>query len=273
MKQTFGTELPMIGMVHLLPLPGTPDYDEDGGVQKIMEAAVHDAKRLVAGGIDGIQIENQFDRPFPLPREIGPETTAFVSAAVAAIRNVVDLPLGVNIHLNGAHEALAIAHATGASWIRVFAMANAYVSTSGYVEGAGPSLMRYRRAIGAEEVKILGDFHVKHGSHALIHDRPIEEQAVDAEEAGADVVIATGFKTGKAPQPKDLQSVRAAVTAPIFVGSGLTSQNAGELLPHIDGAIVGSYLKEDGDIRKPVDVQRVAAFMDTVRAFRTQPRR
>lgn len=272
-RETFGTELPMIGMVHLLPLPGTPDYDADGGVAKIMEHAIHDAERLVTGGVDGIQVENQFDRPFPLPRDIGPETTAVVTAAVVEVKKVVSIPLGVNIHLNGAAEALAIAHAVGASWIRVFSMANAYISTSGYVEGAGPSLMRYRRTIGAEGVKILGDFHVKHGSHALINDRPIAEQAADAAEAGADVVIATGFKTGKAPQPEDLQAVRKAVSAPIFVGSGLTLDNAASIVPHIDGAIVGSYLKENGDIRRPVDTERTSRFMEAVRALRTQPRR
>jgi len=271
--ELFGTDVAMIGMVHLAPLPGTPYYDAAGGIGAIIDRAVRDTERLVEGGINGIQIENQFDRPFLPPGKIGPETVAQVTAAAIEIRrHARDVPVGINIHLNGAEQALAIAGAVGAKWIRVFSMASAYVSTSGYVEGSGPSLMRYRRAIDAEDVMIFGDFHVKHGSHAIIGDRPIEEQAADAEEAGADAVIASGFKTGKPPQADDIRRVRELVSVPILVGSGFSVKNAAELLPHIDGAIVGSSLKEAGDIWNPVDTGRVRELMDEVARIRTQHR-
>lgn len=268
----FGTDVPMIGMVHLAPLPGTPYYDAAGGFEAIVDRALRDADRLVEGGIDGIQIENQFDRPFMKADGLGPETVAYVTAAAIEIRRRVDVPIGINIHLNGAEQALAIAGAVGASWIRVFSMASAYISTSGYVEGSGPSLMRYRRAIDAERVMLMGDFHVKHGSHAIIADRPIEEQAADAEEAGADAVLATGFKTGRPPQADDIIRVRKLVSVPILVGSGFSVKNAEELLPHIDGAIVGSSLKESGNIWNPVDPARVRELMSEVARVRTQHR-
>lgn len=270
--ELFGTDVAMIGMVHLAPLPGTPYYDAAGGFSAIIDRALRDTERLVDGGIHGIQIENQFDRPFLPPGKIGPETVAYVTAAAIEIRRFANVPVGINIHLNGAEEALAIASAVGASWIRVFSMASAYVSTSGYVEGAGPSLMRYRRSIDAEDVMLFGDFHVKHGSHAIIGDRPIEEQAADAEEAGSDAVIATGFKTGKPPQAEDIRRVRELVSVPILVGSGFSLKNALELLPHIDGAIVGSSLKEHGNIWNPVDTGRVRELMSEVGRLRTQPR-
>lgn len=268
----FGNAVPMIGMVHLAPLPGTPYYDAGGGFEAILEKAILDAERLQEGGIDGIQIENQFDRPFLPPGSIGPETIAFVTAAAMEIGRAVSTPVGINIHLNGAEQAVAIARAVGAQWVRVFSMASAYISTSGYVEGSGPQLMRYRRNIDAENIAVMSDFHVKHGSHAIIHDRPIEEQAADAEEAGADAVIATGFKTGRAPDADDIRRVRELVSAPILVGSGFSVKNADSLVPWIDGAIVGSSLKEDGDIWKPVDTSRVRQLMDAVGKLRTKRR-
>ena len=265
---TFGTEKPIVGMVHLPPLPGSPEYDQDGGIAKILERATEDARRLEAGGIDALQIENQFDKPFLLPEDIGHEVISIVTAAAMEVTRVTSLPMGINIHLNGANQALAVALAVGARWIRIFSLANAYISTSGYVQAAGPKLLRYRRAIDAEHILILGDFHVKHGSHVLIADRPLVEQALDAEEAGADVVVSTGFKTGVPPDAESIKAVRSSVSVPVFLGSGLSRENAESLLPVIDGAIVGSTFKEEGIITRPVDTDRVKKFMETVRNIR-----
>ena len=266
--ETFKTIKPIIGMVHLPPLPGSPGYDRDGGIHKIIENVVEDARRLEAGGIDALQIENQFDKPFPLPEDVGHEVVSVVTAAAAEVFRSVSIPAGVNIHLIAADQALAVALAVGAQWIRVFALANAYISTSGYVQAAGPRLLRYQREIGAEHILILGDFHVKHGSHSIIADRPLGEQALDAEEAGADVIIATGFKTGVAPDTENVREVQTSVNVPVFLGSGLSITNADTLLPVIDGAIVGSTFKEDGKITQPVSIERVKRFMDVVRRFR-----
>ncbi len=52
----FGTEKPIIGMVHLKALPGTFHYD--GNMDNIYEAAIHDAKALEEGGVHGIMVEN-----------------------------------------------------------------------------------------------------------------------------------------------------------------------------------------------------------------------
>ena len=265
---TFKVKKPIIGMVHLSPLPGTPGYDPDGGVNRIIEYALNDARKLEKGGIDAIQIENQFDKPFSLPADIGPEIVAVVTSAATAIIREVSIPAGLNIHLNGAEQALAAALASGAQWIRVFSLASAYISTSGFIQGSGPKLLRYRKAIGAEHILILGDFHVKHGSHSLIADRPIGEQALDAEEAGADVIISTGFKTGIPPRPEDIEDVKKYVNVPVFLGSGLSLKSLNSLLPIIDGAIVGSTFKEKGELSRPVDIERVKRFMDDVKRYR-----
>ncbi len=266
----FDVTVPIVGMVHLKALPGTPDYDRAGGVSAIIDAAVEDARRLQAGGIDAIQVENQFDRPFLRRGEIGPEIVAVLTAAAVEVRRAVDLPLGVNVHLNGVEEAIAVAQATNAQWVRAFEIANAYVSNSGLVEAAGPAALRFRAAISADSTLVLGDFHVKHGSHSLIADRPIAEQAADVEEAGGDGLIVTGIKTGLAPTRQDIEGIRAVVSIPVLVGSGFSDKNAEELIPVIDGVIVGSSLKEDGNLHNAVDIPRVKALMDLVRSLRKE---
>ncbi len=265
--ETFRTEKPILGMVHLKPLPGSPLYDPEGGMKKILAHAVDEAGRLEEAGVAGIQIENQFDRPFLKADAIGPETTAAVTAASAAITEAVSLPVGINIHLNGVEQAIAIAHAVGAKWIRAFELANAYVSTSGVVDAAGPSLFRYRAFLHAEQVMVFGDFHVKHGSHYIIADRTLVEQAEDVVDFGAEAIIISGTKTGNAPKKEEVQEVKRAVDAPILIGSGLTLENADKLVPVIDGAIVGSYFKKEGKIENDVDPARVKRFLEKVRGL------
>lgn len=269
LDQLFNIEKPIIGMVHLKPLPGSPGYRSDQGMNAIIDAALEDACRLAEGGVDGIQVENQGDWPFLKAQEIGVETVAALTAVVSHLKARHKLPMGINIHLNGVCQALAVATATDCQWVRAFELANAYVSSSGIVEAAGPQALRYRRFLQAEKkVRIFGDFHVKHGSHQLVAEKPLAEQAHDVVAALADGVIVTGTETGRPPGAEDIAAIRKIVPVPLLIGSGLTQQNLAELLSLADAAIVGSYFKVDGVIQNPVDVSRVASFMREVRAVR-----
>jgi uncharacterized protein len=269
LKQVFGTEKPIIGMVHLLPLPGAPGYRPDKGMKAIIAAAMEDASRLAEGGVDGIQIENQGDWPFLKPDEIGFETVAAVTAVVAYLKTRFDLPMGINIHLNGVCQALAIAAATECGWVRAFELANTYVSSSGIIEAAGPQALRYRELLHArEKILIFGDFHVKHGSHQLVAEKSLAEQARDVAAALADGIILTGQETGMAPRPEEVTAIRKAVRIPLFIGSGLSQENLEELLLPADGAIIGSFFKVDGELKNPVDSSRVKKFMQAVKAVR-----
>ncbi len=261
-KSLFHTTKPVIGMVHLKPLPGTPNYG--GSLQEIIDAACIEAEILQNGGIDGIQIENQFDRPYLKPQDIGFEIVAYMSSITSIISRSAKVPFGVHVMMNGIEQAIAVAHSTGASWIRVYELANAYISNSGYIESAGPKALRYRKMLGAENVMLFGDFHVKHGSHFIVNDRSLEDLAHDVQTSGGDVLVLTGSSTGKAPSIEDAKLIKSASNLPIFIGSGFNNDNASDFLPLIDGLIVGSALKIDSILENPTDPNRVKALMDIV---------
>lgn len=268
LKDEFDVSHPIIGVVHLRPLPGAPSYDGES-LEEVYAAGVRDAKTLAEGGIDAIIIENASDQPFLRPDDIGHETVAALTAAGMQIRDAVDVPLGITCVANGAIPGLAVAKAIGARWVRVNQWANAYVANEGILNGEAAKALRYRNAIDARDVRILADVHVKFGAHAITGDRSITEQATDAEWHLADVLIATGTRTGAPTSPEEVEEVRAGTTLPVIVGSGLDPEQVPALFQVADGAIVGQWLKEDGRWWKPVDPRRVERLMTAVSAFRT----
>ena len=260
---------PIIGMVHLRPLPGSPLYDpRQLAVDDVIEIAVDEARTLAAAGVDGLQVENIWDYPYLKGTAVGHETTAAMAVAASRVKDAVDLPIGINCHLNAGMQALAVAVAVGARWIRVFEWVNAYVSHAGIIEGIGGQLARYRSQLKAEGIRFLCDVNVKHGSHFLISDRTIAEQAHDAETEGADGLIVTGFETGIAPTPERVRDLAEHVSLPVLIGSGMTEHNVVELLRYADGAIVGSYFKAGNNWKNPVDESVTRSFMNVVREFR-----
>lgn len=264
----FPVTKPVIGVIHLAPLPGAPRYGGES-VADIYARAVTDARTLAAGGIDGIIVENASDLPFRRPENIGPETVAALTAACLAVRDAVPTPIGITCVANGAIPALAVAKAVGARWVRVNQWVNAYVANEGLLNGPAAEAMRYRAAIGARDVAIFADVHVKFGAHAITGDRSITEQATDAEWFDADVLIATGIRTGSPTQPREVEEVRAGTNLPVIVGSGLAPEQVEKLFAVADGAIIGQWLKHDGRWWNPVDPKRVELLMNAVSRARS----
>lgn len=267
LAELFGIEKPVIGVIHLKPLPGAPRYEGEP-MRDIFAAAIADAKTLAAGGIDGIIVENAGDLPFSRPEHIGPETVAALTAACHEVRSAVDTPIGITCVANGAIPGLAVAKAVGAKWVRVNQWVNAYIANEGFINGPAAEAMRYRAAIDAKDVNIFADVHVKFGAHAITADRSISEQATDAEWFDADVLIATGARTGSPTQPSEVNEVRAGTNLPVLVGSGFDPAQAPSLLEVADGAIVGQWLKKDGLWWNPVDGARVEALLAAVKEKR-----
>jgi hypothetical protein len=258
---------PLIGTIHCRPFPGAPHY-EDEDMEEVIAHAVAEGKRYREGGIDGLIVENGWDVPFSRPEDIGFETVAAMSVVASAVRKETALPIGVNLLANGALPAVAAAKACGAAFIRVNQWVNAYVANEGLLQGESARVMRYRSFIQAKNVKIFADVHVKHGAHAIVADRPVWEQAGDAEFYDADVTIATGQRTGDPTPLSEIEAIRKGTQLPVIIGSGLNQSNASELMKAADGAIVGSSLKKDGVWWNIVDVDRVKRLVDIVSALR-----
>jgi hypothetical protein len=254
----------IIGVVHVHPLPGSPNYEGEP-IEAVYDEALADAQRYATAGFDGLIVENHGDIPFLKPKDIGPETAACMAIIAQRIRQEVRLPVGINVLANGALAALAVAKAAGSSFIRVNQWANAYVANEGIIEGQAAEALRYRSLLKAQQVHIFADAHVKHGAHAITADRSIAELARDVEFFDADVVIATGQRTGDAATLEEIREIKEATTLPVVVGSGVSVENVGDVLQAADGAIIASSLKRDGVWWNEVDPRRVAAFVKTVK--------
>lgn len=264
----FGRPRAVIGVVHCRALPGAPAHD-GAPMDAIVAHAVAEAHRYHAGGVDGLIVENHGDIPFVPPSLLGPETPACLAVIAAAVRAAVPLPLGINVLANAAEQALAVAVASGAQFIRVNQWANAYVANEGLLDGPAGRAARYRAALRASHIRVFADVHVKHGAHAITADREIGELARDVEFFGADAAIATGQRTGDSASMTELRAIAAGTALPVLVGSGVTPGNVGDILSVARGVIVASWLKRDGVWWNDVDPDRLRTFMaeaDRVRA-------
>ncbi|KQU64166.1 BtpA family membrane complex biogenesis protein [Phycicoccus sp. Root101] len=263
----FGVAKPIIGTIHLPPLPGTPRYDGQP-VKQIRQRAVEDARRYAEGGVDGLIVENEGDIPFVKPDDLGPETPACMAVVTAAVIEAVGLVTGVLVLANATMHSIAVAKAAGAQFVRANQWANAYIANEGFLEGTAGQALRYRASLGGNDIKVLADVHVKHGSHAIVGDRTIAELTRDTEAFDADVLIATGERTGDPTRVDEIRAISDVATRPVLIGSGLNAGNANELLMHANGAIVGSAMKEEGAWWNPVSVDNTRQIMDVVKGLR-----
>ncbi len=257
----FNTTNPVIGVVHLLPLPTSPRWG--GSLTAVIERAEQEATALAAGGVDGIIVENFFDAPFT-KEKVDPVVISAMTLIVDRIKNLVVVPVGINLLRNDAVGAMAIASTINAQFIRVNVLTGIMATDQGLIEGNAHDLLRYRRQLDAD-VAILADVLVK---HARPLGTPNLTTAVqDTIERGlADGIILSGWATGSPPSLEDLELATAAAQGtPVFIGSGADWDNIGKLMTAADGVIVASSLKRHGKISEPVDPIRVAQFVEAAK--------
>ncbi|WP_370422314.1 BtpA/SgcQ family protein [Pantoea vagans] len=255
----------VIGVIHCDPFPGAPKY-RGKPVSAIIDRALRDAENYILGGVHGLIVENHGDIPFSKPEDIGPETPALMAVITEKVRERLGVPLGINVLANAALPAFATALASGADFIRVNQWANAYIANEGFIEGAAAKALRYRSQLRAEHIRVFADSHVKHGSHAIVADRSIQELTRDVDFFEADAVIATGQRTGDSATLEEIDEIRAATTLPLLVGSGVTPANVCQILGRTQAVIVASALKVDGVWWNDVDRDRVKHFMAVAQA-------
>ncbi|GIK18313.1 MAG: BtpA family membrane complex biogenesis protein [Leptolyngbya sp. PLA2] len=258
----------LVGMVHAGALPGAP-FNETT-VEMLAVQAAGEARLLAETGFDAIIVENMHDRPYLHGRH-GPEVAAAMTRIALEVADATDLPLGVQVLSGGEREALAVALAAGARFIRCENFVYAHVADEGLLPdaAAGP-LLRYRRSIGAEAIAIMCDVKKKHASHAITADVSLAEACHAAEFFGADGLVVTGRFTGEAVAPDDLAEARGATRLPVWVGSGATPESLAALYQHADAVIVGSWIKQAGVWSNPPDADRCRAMVEAARRARAE---
>ncbi len=252
----------VIGVVHLLPLPGSPRFG--GSLDNIIDRSIRDCSLYCKYGLKGALIENFGDNPFTAGK-VDPATVASMTrVAIVLKEKFPDMVFGINVLRNDAESALSIATVVGADFIRVNVHVGAVVADQGIIQGKAYDTLRLRKNLEAN-VKIFADVEVKHA--AVIGKYDIEMQAADALERGlADAIIISGSRTGEPVDMKQLRTLRRLFSdAKIIIGSGANSRNARELLKIADSLIIGTSVKFERVTSNPVDENRLKEFVASIK--------
>lgn len=263
-RSVFGEGKPVIAMVHLGALPGSPLHDPVGGIDEIVAAARRDLVALQAAGFDAVMFGNENDRPYEF--SVDPASTATMGYAIGRLKSELTVPFGVNV-LWDPISSIAVAAATGAHFVREI-FTGAYASDMGpWTPDAGKA-MRYRDRLGRQDLALL--YNVSAEFAFSLDQRPLSDRARSAVFSSIpDAILVSGAITGEAARMVDLEAVKRVLPAtPVLANTGVKHATVKDVLEVADGCIVGSSLKVDGDTWKAVDAERAAEFMRLVRAAR-----
>ncbi|MBI9030819.1 BtpA/SgcQ family protein [bacterium] len=244
----------LIGMLHVQALPGTPKNYLS--MPEIIDFSCREAEIFVNNGIYTLIIENMHDIPY-LNSKVGPEITSAMAIIAYELKKRFSLTLGIQILAGANKEALATALCSGADFIRAEGFVFSHVADEGMMNSCAGELLRYRKAMGAEHVKIITDIKKKHSAHAITADVDIRETAKAAQFFAADGVIITGASTGLSADLEELKSVKKSVDIPVLIGSGINEKNLISYLEYADGLIIGSYFKENGYWANELSLSRI----------------
>jgi membrane complex biogenesis BtpA family protein len=261
----FGTKKKVvIAMAHIGALPGTPLYDADGGVDKLIEGVARDVEKLQAGGVDAIMFGNENDRPYVF--KATPESVAGMTAVVQTIKPMLKVPFGVN-YLWDPSASVAIGAATGAKFVREI-FTGVFASDMGVWAPDCASASRLRRNLGRSDMKLLFNINAEF-AHSL-DARPIELRARSAVFSSlADAILVSGPVTGEPADQSQLRKVCETVKdVPVFANTGVNIDNVKETMALASGVIIGTHFKVDGNTWNPVDGARVKRFMERVETLR-----
>lgn len=260
----FQNSKPIIGMIHVGALPGTPANHQTVG--EIIAQAIREAAVYREAGVDGIAIENMHDVPY-LRGEVGPEIVAAMTLVGQTVKSESRLPVGIQILAGANIEAMAVACAANLDFIRAESFVFAHVADEGLIESSAAKLLRYRKMIGADCVQVWADVKKKHSSHAITADISLGVMAETVEFMRGDAVIITGGVTGDPPKLADVEEAKAHCRLPVILGSGVDDKNISEFWPLADGFIIGSHFKVEGKWQNAVDARRIERLMSAVNAM------
>src|SRR6266545_1467213 len=249
----------LAAMIAVLPLPGSPLYD--GGDQKVIDQALADLEVYKEAGVDSILLENDHDLPYIQP-PLDEKGVTLMTKIAKEVRKRFDGSIGIQMLEAANITSLEIATEADLDYIRVEAFVFAHVGGSGIIHGSAGKILRRRKELRAEHIKVFADVKKKHGSHSLTIDLDIKDEIMQAEFFLADGVIVTSQFTGINPNKNDLIKARSVTKLPVLIGSGMTAENIQEYLPLADGFIVGSYFRKGGKFLETLEPGRLHRFMN-----------
>jgi uncharacterized protein len=248
----------LAAMIAVLPLPGSPLYDGDD--QRVIDQALSDLDHYKRAGVDSILLENDHDLPYIQP-PLDEKGVALMTEIAKEVRNQFEGPVGIQMLEAANITSLEIAADANLDYIRVEAFVFAHVGGSGVINGSAGKILRRRKELNAEHIKVFADVKKKHGSHSLTIDLDIKDEIMQAEFFLADGVIVTSQFTGINPDKNDLVRAKSVTKLPVLIGSGMTPENIHEYLPLADGFIVGSCFRKDGKFLEQLEPERLNQFM------------
>jgi len=254
-------------MIAVLPLPGSPLYSSDES--RIIDQAVSDLEHYKAAGVDAVLLENSHDLPYikpPLPTE----AVSVMTRVAHEIRRRFSGPIGLQMLEAANALALEIACETDLDFVRVEGYVFAHVGGAGLIEGCAGKLLRRRKALGCEHIRLFCDVKKKHCSHALTADLDITDEVKQAEFFLTDGIIVTGARTTEPPEVSVLRRVRKVAHTPVLIGSGIDPENIPRFLPLADGFIVGSAFRQEGRFLGTLDPGRLQKFARLFQALRAR---
>ncbi len=256
--EMFSFNKPIIAMIHVDALPGTPKFK--GSVKPIIQKALDEAELYLKFHIPILMIENMHDTPY-LNRKVGPEITSLLSIILYELKQKYKVPTGIQILAGANKDAIAAAYAAGADFIRAEGFVFSHIADEGTFNSDAGEILRYRKHINAENIKVFTDIKKKHSSHAITNDIDIAETAKAAQFFLSDGVIITGSATGKEPNLEEIKAVKNSVSIPVLAGSGITANNIKQFKPYCDAFIIGSYFKKEGYWENELDPNRIEEFL------------
>jgi membrane complex biogenesis BtpA family protein len=249
----------LAAMIAVLPLPGSPLYDGDD--QRVIDQALSDLDIYKKAGVDSILLENDHDLPYIQP-PLDEKAIALMTEICKEARKQFSGPIGIQMLEAANITSLEIAAEADLDYIRVEAFVFAHVGGSGIINGSAGKILRRRKDLKAEHIKVFADVKKKHGSHSLTIDLDITDEIMQAEFFLADGVIVTSQFTGLHPDKNDLIKAKNATKLPVVIGSGMNVNNISDYLPLADGFIVGSYFRKDGKFLENLEPERLLRFME-----------
>ncbi|AKS34481.1 BtpA/SgcQ family protein [Mycolicibacterium goodii] len=264
LDDVFAVQKPVIAMLHLSALPGDPGFDSAAGIGAVVDRAKSELAALQEGGVDGVMISNEFSLPYLTETE--PITAIAMARIIGELLPEISVPYGVNVLWDG-RASIDLAVATGAQWVREI-FTGVYASDFGLWNTNVGAVARHRHRIGGDHVKLL--FNIVPESAVYLADRDLASiTATTVFATKPDAICVSGLTAGASTDRQALQVVKnAAGEVPVFVNTGVRADNAAEQLAIADGAVVGTYFKEDGRFENRAVTPRVAELMDAVKTFR-----